>query len=147
MTDLDPDGAGVHIVVHHAVMAVLSIAMMLAILRPLSRWGARLSDWRGTLRALAAFAPIVTMLAFGFSPDWAQVGWAFVLGLWGAAPRERTGSLTRPAPIGTSVRALARPAPAPEPGPTPPRRAGRRRPRRGADRRRTPTHLPRVAEP
>ena len=133
MTDLDPDGAVVHIVVHHVVMAALSIAIMLAILRPLSRWGVRLGDWRGTLRALAAFAPIVTMLAFGFSRDWAQVGRAFVLGLWCAAPRERTGSLTRSAPIGTSVKALAWPAPAPEPGPTPPRRAGRRRPRRGAD--------------
>ena len=133
MTDLDPDGAVVRIVVHHVVMAVLSIAIMLAILRPLSRWGVRLGDWRGPLRAFAVFAPIVTMLAFRFSPDWARVGWAFVLGLWCAALRERTGSLNRPAPLGTSVRALAWPAPAPELGPTPPRRAGRRRPRRGAD--------------
>ena len=187
---LDPDATFAYIVVHHAVMAGLSIAVMLAVLRPLSQWGLRMGDWRGALRSLAWFAPAVAVLAFAFdalpyllsgtrpalsyaptplnvvatmafawlfvgvgeellfrgvalgllaravpgrlqvgplrvsvagmlsalifavahgvfydrafflpftfSPDWAQLGWAFLLGTWCAALRERTGSLLGP---------------------------------------------------
>lgn len=190
LTRLDPDAAFVYIVVHHAVMAGLSIAIMLAVLRPLSRWGLRVGDWRSAVRWLTIFAPAAAVLAFAFdalpyllsgtrpalsyaptpvnvvaamaftwlfvgvgeellfrgvalgllarsvpgrlqvgplrvsvagllsalifaaahaiyydrafflpfafSPDWAQLGWAFLLGTWCAALRERTGSLLGP---------------------------------------------------